>query len=509
MSRSNIARANFKKYQELTNPLILILCLRPDGTCQTDTPKHSETQLFPSNKTASHDESGDDEEDHFGLGAIMAKMNGEHKPRTSETYGRGVSSDDSDGDEEEDDPFGLGAIIAKEKAQEVQEAKPGRGAESGIVVKALTGTKRDRDQCEVGASAAATAMAIFGGEEAGSGPKEAFVSSKRFLGARAGYVFKKGALGLGYYLDRHGGGGVRSAPSSGNRLLSSRGRGQDEKSEGKCEGGENNGSDDAGRAAKKAREPVDVKAAVKKLGAFLINPKKTAKAASLMADLMEAELRPDNAPMFFRALRPLAADPSGPATVTAGSSGARVFRLLLEHSDWLPREADRVSAVSWELLFGLREEMRTDDSFQFAKASKRLRQVIEALGGVDAGAAARAEEEAAAAAGDGEGGKSTVSETLSLERKKAVLEVMGEAFKSYHLAWACPSIEVTFKAAADRRLLFPEGELRDALDAFTDAIHKRKSNPGGLMSAPARRVRAVESTAHPLMNRNKASSVIR
>lgn len=45
------------------------------------------------------------------------------------------------------------------------------------------------------------------------------------------------------------------------------------------------------------------------------------------------------------------------------------------------------------------------------------------------------------------------------------------------------------QAAADRRRLFPEGELRDMLDDFTDAITKRQRNPGGLMAPPSRSVR--------------------
>lgn len=34
---------------------------------------------------------------------------------------------------------------------------------------------------------------------------------------------------------------------------------------------------------------------------------------------------------------------------------------------------------------------------------------------------------------------------LSLERKRALVEIMKEVFKSYHLAWARSSIEPTFK----------------------------------------------------------------
>lgn len=51
--------------------------------------------------------------------------------------------------------------------------------------------------------------------------------------------------------------------------------------------------------------------------------------------------------------------------------------------------------------------------------------------------------------GGDEGSPSTAAAggtlSLPLERKRAVIEIMKEAFKSYHLAWARPSIEPAFK----------------------------------------------------------------
>lgn len=95
--------------------------------------------------------------------------------------------------------------------------------------------------------------------------------------------------------------------------------------------------------------------------------------------------------------------------------------------------------------------MRTDDSFTFARAIKRLRQAIEALGDVTGGGKATdgtagevdEGEGGGAAAGGGGGGVS-----LSLERKTAIILIMKEAFRSYHLAWARSSIEPAFKVRA-------------------------------------------------------------
>lgn len=84
-------------------------------------------------------------------------------------------------------------------------------------------------------------------------------------------------------------------------------------------------------------------------------------------------------------------------------------------------------------------QVKTDDSFQFARAVKRLRQAIEALGDVTG----RASGDALDARIDDSGREASLS--LSLERKKALIEVMKETFKSYHLAWARSSIEPAFK----------------------------------------------------------------
>ncbi|CAM9677220.1 unnamed protein product, partial [Discosporangium mesarthrocarpum] len=69
----------------------------------------------------------DEEDDPFGLGAIMAKSNGDPVD-PPEIKGGGDAEPDS---EEEDDPFGLGAIIAKERMEVHQGAAAGEGAGGG------------------------------------------------------------------------------------------------------------------------------------------------------------------------------------------------------------------------------------------------------------------------------------------------------------------------------------------------------------------------------------------
>lgn len=89
------------------------------------------------------------------------------------------------------------------------------------------------------------------------------------------------------------------------------------------------------------------------------------------------------------------------------------------------------------------EQFKTDDSFQFARAVKRLRQAIEALGDVTGGGSVP--DGTAEVDDGGEGAPAEGGVSLALERKRAVILIMQEAFKSYHLAWARSSIEPAFK----------------------------------------------------------------
>ncbi|CAN0156181.1 unnamed protein product [Pylaiella littoralis] len=522
MSRAAMARANFKQYTDITNPLASQEDKRPGSSANTGAWRDSQNPTAGEAEKEEGDageEDGEEDEDPFGLGSIMSK--------TAESNG-GQEKDGEDGDEDED-PFGLGAIMDGSNEDKRESVNGKRSSNSNDD---SSGSRNKKTQ-KTTAAAAATTGGYFNGTSSSTPIQSAVAEAKRqpfraansFGGAKQGYAFQKGPLGLGYYADKVQIRTAAAAAAAAAAEAASR-----SKRQGAAEGRDARTGPAAAAAAASAaagrgdgeRRPrtVDVAASVQKLKEHILRPKKTAKAASLMADLMQAQMCPENARMFFRALKPLAEEPGGDAALAAGEGGARAFRLLLERApEWVAAPAERVRAVTWELLFGLRHDAKTDDSFTFARSIKRLRQAIEALGDVTGGGEATdgAPDEAddgdgdagtAAATGAGAGGEGRGGRlSLSLERKTAVILIMKEAFKSYHLAWARSSIEPAFKAAADRRRLFPEGELRDTLDGFTDAVTKRQRNPGGLMAPPARSVRAHNSTAHPMLN--KRSDVIR
>ncbi|CAM9615471.1 unnamed protein product [Ectocarpus sp. 4 AP-2014] len=480
MSGATMARANFKKYTDITNPLAAGQTDTPDGSNSTDAWRDSEN-LKSGRQKEEVEEDEEEEEDPFGLGSIMSKAE---------------KDEEEEEEEEEEDPFGLGAIMDKpnQDADTSTSKRSGNGADESRQKKAQ---KMTADGATGGYFKGTTSLTSAQSSVA-EASRQPFRAADSFSGARKGYVFQKGPLGLGYYADK-----VRIRAAAAADAVVAVSRAKSRGPEARVPGGR-----PVTESREKQKQTVDVAASLHKLKVFILKPKKAAKAASLMADLMEAHVRPDNARMFFRALKPLAEEPAGEAALAAGEGGARAFRKLAERaSEWVAAPSERVRAVTWELLFGLRHDTKTDDSFTFARAIKRLREAIEALGDVTGGG--KATDGTADEADDGEGTGSAGGNgvSLSLERKMALILVMKEAFKSYHLAWARSSIEPAFKAAADRRRLFPEGELRDTLDGFTDAITKRQRNPGGLMAPPSRSVRAHNSTAHPMLN--KRSDVIR
>ncbi|CAN0331415.1 unnamed protein product, partial [Ectocarpus sp. 8 AP-2014] len=360
MSGATMARANFKKYTDITNPLAAGQTDTPDGSTGTDAWRDSENVKSDRQKEeGEEDHEEEEEEDPFGLGSIMSNAE---------------KDEEEEEDEEEEDPFGLGAIMAE----------PNKDADASNSKRSGSGADEPRRKKAQKTTADGTTGGYFKGttsltsaqSSVAEASRQPFLAADSFSGARKGYVFQKGPLGLGYYADKVQ---IRAAAAADAVMAASRA---------KSRGPEARGS--GGRPATEGREKktqtVDVAASLQKLKVFILKPKKAAKAASLMADLMEAHLRPENARMFFRALKPLAEEPAGDAALAAGEGGARAFRKLAERaSEWVGSPSEGVRAVTWELLFGLRHDTKTDDSFTFARAIKRLREAIEALGDVTGG----------------------------------------------------------------------------------------------------------------------------
>lgn len=234
------------------------------------------------------DDDEEEEEDPFGLGSIMSKADPQQEGE----------------EEEEEDPFGLGAIMdgAKKEsgAPESRSSKRSSSSSSG----GDDGGDESRSK-----KAQKTTGGYFRGTRPATSTQSAMAEAKRqpfqaarsFSGARQGYVFQKGALGLGYYADKVQLRAVAAAAAMA--AMEAAFAATRAKSHGTGARGAAGTAASAGaRRAGGERKPqtVDVEVSLQKLKAFILKPKKATKAASLMADLMQAQMRPENARMFFR-----------------------------------------------------------------------------------------------------------------------------------------------------------------------------------------------------------------
>lgn len=220
-----------------------------------------------------------------------------------------------------------------------------------------------------------------------------------------------------------------------------------------------------------------------------------------MLKLAEAQLNDDTAPLFITALSALMIDPALVDAVanpgglrdvtTIGDRGTRtayaaLFAAMVARSEVFP-EADREKLVTWSLQGGATCELLTDDTYQYAKAMRRVREAIEAL---PAGEANRTAEAAA--------------------RRHAIISCLDAAWVKHAMPWAKVEIEHCFLKAAEKRLLFtPAAEgapsavvaeeedrsQRGRLDALTDKMRK-----GERKAIVNRTIRKKNANAHPLRN---------
>lgn len=238
------------------------------------------------------EEEEEEEDDPFGLGSIMSKADGEEEEEEQE---------------EEEDPFGIGAIMeGTKKESDAPESrnssKRGSGSSGGGGGDGDDGGSESRSK-----KAQKTTGGYFRGTRPATSAQSAVEEAKRqpfqaasgFGGARQGYVFQKGALGLGYYADkvqlRHAAAMAAATAAAASRANN---RGTEVRGAGTPAAA---GAAAAGRGrGERKPQAVDVEASLQKLKVFILKSKKATKAAALMADLMQAQMRPENARLFFR-----------------------------------------------------------------------------------------------------------------------------------------------------------------------------------------------------------------
>ena len=173
---------------------------------------------------------------------------------------------------------------------------------------------------------------------------------------------------------------------------------------------------------------------------LLSKKSKAEKAGNLLVGLLKKHLTAENKDQIFQVLK----EHFGAAEQTSEEWGLpqyqKVFETLEQSVEFTEEEMEWIKA--WKLKLVTVRELQTDDSYRFNKAMKFLDAAVKAW--------------------------SASEDELSLEKKRQSINCLRQAFKLRNLAWAKPSLNVTMKAAAERRLCLPEN-LREELDAWSNA----------------------------------------
>lgn len=222
---------------------------------------------------------------------------------------------------------------------------------------------------------------------------------------------------------------------------------------------------------------VDVAQALQKIKPHLSKEKKFEKASGLLYQLMQAHLSEETADLFFDTIYESTLQAPGQDFYLRGGVRAparALFDKLLRERDLFFLERQQYELETLRLRVAVAGDLRTDDTYQFSRAAKHLREALLAMDG----------------AYDQAGG----------QRKAALLCCMDEAFKAYGFQWAKTAIESAFQVATEKRLLFQDQD-RDRVDEFSTAIAKaRARSSSGWVPRVAR---THESTAHPLRNKGR------
>lgn len=378
---------------------------------------------------------------------------------------------------------------------------------------------------EVQRSGAATELA--GLQTNGAG----FEACGEFRGARPGFVFRAGPLGVGYYRDAAASTQQRASERPGlppdgcsaTRAVVKRAR--DESSDGASGATEAAApkaarvADDAvtvsrqgdspaaavaggatetpteGAASGRSSRVVDVSSSLAKLGGFLRADKKVAKAARLFVQLLAARASAANAGEFFDVIAAAMENSERTREKPVREALAQVVGAALARMELFSEEQQGLLQVFALETVCHGKIVATDDTYTFQAALRPL------LSYVTGAAAAGQDDESALKLRAGEG-------ALARRGRQAVLYCMDALAECYATKqWARPSVDQFMGEVARRRLLFTEGDERRRVDAHTVAQRERKNNLRGgvaLAKATAATVSGLakpSGSAHPLHRR--------
>jgi hypothetical protein len=217
-------------------------------------------------------------------------------------------------------------------------------------------------------------------------------------------------------------------------------------------GGSNKRVRFAGLGGKVVIKGIDVQATVAKISAHLLSDKKFGKASGLLQQLVEAELRPETASVFFTALQAI----MPPAVPLARLHGEKLraahLALVSAAHDKLGSftAAQQPHVRTWAFMAVTTNQFFTDDTYQFANAAKRLKQAAHELEALGEGARAEQDEHnrpppAAPAAGIMKKAAVATAAEVAAERRGGLLACMEHMLPMYHIKWAQAPIRLSFQ----------------------------------------------------------------
>ena len=186
------------------------------------------------------------------------------------------------------------------------------------------------------------------------------------------------------------------------------------------------------------REQQTLEASLKKLSKFIQKASKVGKAASLLMKLVKTELFPSTQDVFVETFDEMMSFENRHQMPFRSEYGT-LFSAMLEAAA-TTIDIDPIKVENWRFDQIIHNSLFTDDTYQFAKATKTIQQFIN---------------------------EDNLKQPV---RRELILSCLDSLIQYHTIPWAKTSVESVFRLVTAKRLLFEESTDRQRVDAWTRAI---------------------------------------
>lgn len=267
----------------------------------------------------------------------------------------------------------------------------------------------------------------------------------------------------------------------------------------------------------KNKEENTVENSLSRLLEHLLNDKKLGRASTIFIELANISLSCINSSLFFNIIQSLMSDcPTRDIFDQKFINFYIDIFKAIESKLCLFEHNQKYRLITFSMFINMRNDLKTSDSFQFAKACTAVKALFESES-IDY--RSRIEENVALKDNEKEGAKlvpvdtlhnedthndasitadDRVDEDCMLERQRVLLAILSTATDNYKWTWAQHSIDSLVQTAAENRLTFP-ADIREELDSLTERITQQKRK--NLSYTGFKKVVSSSSIAHPLFSK--------